>query len=279
MHLLTQAQDKGIKMAYNYESSLLKVDGSGTNAIQFFEGLIFDVYGDWGNGNVIIQSATDLAFTDDVVTELTAKTSNFAFICDGNVDTGRFVRATLADADDDTNLTVRSACRLANKGEDASEGGGGEGVPDYILLQHQAASGVAGGGSTSGAFEQNKLTKIVFDSGEHVTLLAANRFTLAAGTYEYKIRVPIYNSDQSVSQFLEGPGVTDVVIEIGMSVYAPSGDNGFAIAEVSGVFTSAGAIYEIQTRVSTSAGTNGYGVSHSFGVLNKYTQIELWKIS
>ena len=60
---------------------------------------------------------------------------------------------------------------------------------DYIYLYDKKAATVAGGGSVSGAWRTRDLTDEVEDTGNDCTL-AANQFTLEAGTYRCLISAP-----------------------------------------------------------------------------------------
>jgi hypothetical protein len=152
-----------------------------------------------------------------------------------------------------------------------SRSGGGGGLYDaYALLQHQLASGTAGGGSTSGSWGTRVLNTEVEDD-EGIVSLAANRFTLQAGTYYIAARQTIAESGAGRSRIQD---VTNAVtVGQGPSVWGSGG-----VAPAEGVIGIAAATeFELQWRVSTTHGGNGLGVEVSSGSVEVYAEVEIWR--
>lgn len=147
----------------------------------------------------------------------------------------------------------------------------------YVHLVDKKASGVAGGGSTSGAWRTRDLTDELVDTDGDCTL-AANQFTLEAGTYRCLISAPAYRSDHYQIQLYN---ITDAAVEL----LGAQGWNEGANPEVEthsfifGRFTiAAQKTFEIQYRVTTTRAADGLGIANTWGD-QIYTVVELWKES
>ena len=145
---------------------------------------------------------------------------------------------------------------------------------DYIYIRDEKTSGTDAGTFTSGAKRTRTLNTIVVDTGGHATL-AADRITLAAGTWRFAIRAPAHDCNGHQA-FLEN--ITDAAtIAIGSTNYAVNGTGIMNDATVRGRFTiSAAKDLEVQHRCATTQTTTGFGKSASFGT-EVYAEIELWR--
>lgn len=154
----------------------------------------------------------------------------------------------------------------------ASGGGGGY---DYILIRDEKSAGTVGGTFTSGDWRTRDLNTIVKDVGGHASL-SSNQITLVAGTYRVKIHVPAFAIERHRAKLRN---ITDASDEL-HSVTAFT-DNSNAIitsASISGEFTiSESKVFEVQHRAEFSLASVGYGPASSFGIIEIYTQVELWK--
>jgi len=146
---------------------------------------------------------------------------------------------------------------------------------DYIHLQDQKAQNTDGGTFTSGAWRTRDLTTEVNDLGEHCSL-ASNQFTLEAGTYYIRARLPAYDCNKHQGILYN---VTDSAVEIvGSSDYNDNGHNVFSHSYIDGVFTiAASKAFEIRHQCAITAATYGFGVACNF-TTEIYTSVELWKI-
>jgi hypothetical protein len=134
---------------------------------------------------------------------------------------------------------------------------------NYILLENRQNSGTSGGTVTSGAWRTSTLNQEVLDEPAACSL-AANVFTLAAGTYEIEAIHPFYNCNSAQIR-LYNQTDTSVVHE-GQTVYVATTDAVQISATLKYKFTiAASKALRIEYQVSSTQATNGQGVAASFG--------------
>lgn len=147
---------------------------------------------------------------------------------------------------------------------------------DYILLQEQQASGVDGGNFTSGDWRTRTLNTEVTDTAGICTL-AANQFTLAAGTYQFYATVPAFRVDDHQAILYN---VTDAETTIiGTSEHNGSSDAAAiqTASVIAGEFTiTETTTFEIQHQCQTTRNADGFGVGAGF-TTEIYTQVEIWR--
>lgn len=144
-----------------------------------------------------------------------------------------------------------------------------------LHLQHQLASGTAGGTATAGSWQTRALnTKVTDTIG---SALASNEFTLPPGTYSIDaIAVGFYC--QGIQSRLYN--VTDAAAVLyGMTAHyaagAVQGPSG-----VSGVFTISGQkTFRLESRVVATRNTDGYGTAANFGSPEIYVDVLIRKIA
>jgi hypothetical protein len=154
--------------------------------------------------------------------------------------------------------------------------GGGATLNDYIHLRDQKAQNTPGGTSTSGVWQTRVLNTKVSDDGGHCSL-AADQFTLAAGTYRISASAPAYdvNRHQAVLYNITAAAITLV----GTSEYSQALDNATTRSIISGQFTiAAPTVFEIRHRGRDTRATYGFGVEGNF-TTEVYTVVELWKVA
>lgn len=143
----------------------------------------------------------------------------------------------------------------------------------YAYLRDEKAANSNGGTFTQDAWQTRTLNTEVHDADSIVTL-AANQFTLAAGSYFISARAPCFDV-----QFhkLKVANITDTVDAlIGMSCFCIGGDG--SLATVSGRITIAGSkAFELQHRCSSTQATNGFGTLTNFGVIEVFAEVEIWR--
>lgn len=143
----------------------------------------------------------------------------------------------------------------------------------YACIRDEKAQGTNGGTFTSGAWRTRDLNTEQSDE-DGIVSIAANQFTLAAGTYRILAHVPAYivNSHQARLQ-----NITDATTEIlGSAEYAS--DDGNVDSLIVGSFTiTAAKVFEIQHRCQTTNAADGFG--RNVNVTTEiYTIVELWKV-
>ncbi len=151
-------------------------------------------------------------------------------------------------------------------------------VPRTCYIKDVKASGATSGTFTSGAWRTRDLNTLEGDI-EFVSL-SANQFVLQAGKYEIEVSAPAYHVQRHVCKLVSDPSGSPTDISIGSGSYA--GNN--LVQNESTIQTTveltSQQTFEVQHRCSlTSAAANGFGVEHSFGVDNIYTQVKITKIS
>lgn len=151
------------------------------------------------------------------------------------------------------------------------------GALQIATISDVKASGASSGTFTSGALRTRTLNTLV-DTAGIVTSLAANQFTLAAGTYYIEAEAPAYavNGHQT---FLVN--ITDSVNSlIGTVAYSSSGVGGATPSIVKGEVTIAGSkTFELQHGCETTKATDGFGYGVTFGANQVFSIVKITKIS
>ena len=144
----------------------------------------------------------------------------------------------------------------------------------YVYLHDLKGSGVDGGASVSGSWETRDITTEVEDTA-NICALAANQFTLQAGTYRILASAPNY---QGGTHQIRLYNVTDGTLELlGASAWDGNITGAQTKSLLNGRFTIAGAkVFEVQHRVAASQAANGHGIGLDWGN-NIYTIVELWR--
>lgn len=162
---------------------------------------------------------------------------------------------------------------------DNAPGGGGGGLFDaYALLQDQKTANTAGGAATTGSFQTRTLNTEVFDDSAIVSL-SSNAFTLAAGTYCIRARSRFLRTQRIAIKIRNTTDSSDAIIGMG-SFSEASGSEGEVVVNLFGRVTIAGSkAFELQYQVAgnDTGNTNCLGVPANFGVVEVYSQVEIWR--
>ena len=147
------------------------------------------------------------------------------------------------------------------------------GGADYVMLSDVKSVGTAAGSSIAGTQVRDLNTKNR-DSASICTL-AANQFTLAAGTYRIQAMTPAFKADNNVPSLYN---VSDTAIELfGGLEYSICSYFGNGFNHLVGEFTIASAkIFELRQYTSTATATFGLGQKHNQGD-EIYSIVELWR--
>ena len=151
-------------------------------------------------------------------------------------------------------------------------------VDKIILKDDTKASGTSGGTATAGSWQIRDLTTEIVDTGAHCSL-AANVFTLAAGTYRLVARVPGYMVGNHQARLYE-VGVGVVSGGYGTNSRSSPTTTGAIDANITHSvidvrFTSTGNGYRIEHRVEVDRASNGFGLAHGFGTTEIYTVVTI----
>jgi len=152
------------------------------------------------------------------------------------------------------------------------------GLQPIVVLRDEKASGTSGGTFNSGAWQTRDLNTKATDT-HSICALAANQFSLPAGTYEIHVRAPCFLTAQTKAKLRNVSDGSDTII--GASGYAYGAAGGDAISStVDGVFTIASSkTFEVQHRCSTTSTVSGFGYADGFGVVEVYTEVFIRKIA
>jgi hypothetical protein len=136
------------------------------------------------------------------------------------------------------------------------------------ILEDQKAQNTEGGTFTSGADRTRDLNTEVYVRDSLVTL-AANQFTLPAGSWEIEWAAPAGGVDQHQSLLYNVTGAVEVAR--GSSAF----ESGFAVTISAGrarVVPAVSTAYEIRHRATSTFATNGFGLAANFGT-EVYTRV------
>ena len=140
------------------------------------------------------------------------------------------------------------------------------------VICEQQASGVSGGGATSGSWEIRVLNTEIYD--DIGLSIATNVLTLPAGTYYIKWNAPARGVHSHISRLYD---VTNTaVVEYGTTAYdaaAPYDNHGSSVGHAK-VTPSGATGYRIEHQVYQTVASYGYGYPASYSV-EKYTMVEI----
>jgi hypothetical protein len=144
------------------------------------------------------------------------------------------------------------------------------------MVYDSLGAGTAGGSIAAGSWVTRPLNTELDPSG--IVSIAANQFTLAAGTYEVQAHCQIFAGDAHQARLYN---VTDSTTQaLGTTEFASSSSPfGESSSEVSTVFTIAGTkAFRLEHRVTTN-GQFGKAPASSFGVNTIYTLATIRKLA
>lgn len=145
----------------------------------------------------------------------------------------------------------------------------------YWNIVDQKTSGTAAGTFTSGAWRTRDLNTTIGSNSISGSSLSTNQFTLPSGTYRILASAPTYAVNSHKAKLRNITDSSDTII--GTSERSDQTYNGATRSFISGVFTiAAQKTFEIQHYCSTS---QNFGQATSFGVVEIYTVVELWKLA
>ena len=151
-------------------------------------------------------------------------------------------------------------------------------INEYILLEDQKPNNTDGGSSTSGVWMTRVLNTKVSDVDNNCTL-SANRFTLDEGTYTISASAPALETTNHKIKLVRDPGGSPSDEIIGTNERPGAnlvGTRSFLKGKI--VVGSGGETFEVQHRVAQGISGDGLGNGVDFGVIEVYSQVELWKI-
>lgn len=147
---------------------------------------------------------------------------------------------------------------------------------DMAILEDQKSDGTNGGTFSSGAWRTRDLNTEVSDAAGIVSL-SGNQFTLGAGTYLILCEAPGYYVNRHKAAIYN---VTDSsYVAYGQSCYCAGVPAASTTATVSTALTIGGTkAFELRHRCETTNATTGFGVASSFGVIEVYSRVIIYKM-
>ncbi len=145
-----------------------------------------------------------------------------------------------------------------------------------LHVRDEKADGVAGGTFTQNIWQTRDLQTVKTNEISGASL-AANQITLPAGTY--------FISGRALAHFVDGHKIkirnitdgSDVLI--GLNGWSGTAASEMIASFVSGRFTLAATkVLELQHRCTVTRVTNGFGLADSFGVIEVYSDVQIWKV-
>ena len=146
----------------------------------------------------------------------------------------------------------------------------------YAIIADQKANGTESGTFTSGDWRTRDLNTELRDI-DGIVSISSNQFTLAAGSYLVKASAP--GKRVNIHQ-IRLQNITDsTTVEYGTCEQAYGGSSYIVTRSfLSAQFTiSASKVFEIQHRCDTTASNTGFGQDVTFGNVEVYTLVEIYK--
>ena len=145
---------------------------------------------------------------------------------------------------------------------------------NFFHAQDQKTSGTGGG--TSVASPTTRVLNTVITNNISGASLASNQITLPAGDYYIEASAPSYRVTGNAIRLYN---ITDASVEIdGTSEFTGASGYPNVRATLSRVFTlGASKVLEIQHDCN-SAIANGYGNPASLGIVERFTEVKIWKV-
>ena len=149
------------------------------------------------------------------------------------------------------------------------------GFVTYAIICDEKTNGTVGGTFTSGAWQTRDLNTEIADP-DGIVAISSNQFTLGAGTYLIEAFAPAHDVSKHQARIYNATDSS--VVEYGMNGLVSSGDTTQAASlAVARVTITANTAFEIQHRCQSSKSSTGFGVATSFGGVEIYTLVRIYK--
>jgi hypothetical protein len=193
-----------------------------------------------------------------------------------NLITGATAETSIAGGDsvliyDDSAAALRKMTRT-----NFVSGLGGIFESQLFHVRDEKANNTAGGTFTSGAFQTRTLNTSVTNEISGASL-ASNQITLPSGTYYIYASAPASFCEGHQSKLRNTTDSSDTIIGTqGYSISSGGSQRSFIV----GRFTIASQkVFEIQHRCGTTATPEGFGNNVNFGIIQVYTDVQIWKVA
>jgi len=150
------------------------------------------------------------------------------------------------------------------------------GIYPYAIIKDEKADGSNGGTFTPGGWRTRTLQTEHTDVGAIVTL-AANQFTLVAGTYRVKARAAGYRCDQHQVRLANITSGATAAYGTPSTSNATDGDMNHSEVETY-LDLAVDSVFELQHICGTLKSTSGMGVATSLGGVEVFAVVEIYKL-
>jgi len=176
---------------------------------------------------------------------------------------------TIASNNNDTTIPTSAAVKAYADGAVAA-------TQQFMHVRDEKASGTNGGTFTSGSYMTRTLNTVKTNTISGASL-ASNQITLPAGTYDIEVSAPAYYVNSHKAKLYNVTDGADLII--GESATCGSGSAVSFAARVMGRITlSATKTIDVRHRSSSSKANDGFGVATTFGDVEVYTEVRIWKV-
>ena len=145
----------------------------------------------------------------------------------------------------------------------------------YAIICDQKTDGTNAGTFTSGAWQTRDLNTEIADP-DSIVSISSNQFTLGAGTYLIEASAPGHDCNRHQTRIYNATDSS--VVQYGMGELLGTGDTVSSTSLVVGRTTiTASKAFEIQHRCQSTKSSTGLGVATSFGGVEIYTLVRIYK--
>ena len=144
-----------------------------------------------------------------------------------------------------------------------------------LHIRDEKSNGTAGGSSSAGSWQTRTLNTVKTNEITSASL-SSNQVSLPSGTYYIMAKGLHFDGDRHKIKLRNITDSSDEII--GSSEYAEDSSNGTTSSYLNGRFTIGGTkVFEIQHRCEVGGGS--FGVQSSFGVIEVYADVQIWKVA
>ena len=143
-----------------------------------------------------------------------------------------------------------------------------------LHIRDEKSNGTAGGSSSAGSWQTRTLNTVKTNEITSASL-SSNQVSLISGTYYIMAKALHFDGDRHKIKLRNITDSSDEII--GSSEYAEDAYNGTTNSYLHGRFTIGGTkVFEIQHRCEVAG---SFGVQSSFGVIEVYADVQIWKVA
>lgn len=147
----------------------------------------------------------------------------------------------------------------------------------YLNVVDQKAANTGGGTFTSGAWRTRDLQTVRTNTITGASL-SSNQIILPIGTYQINSIAPAFACARHKSKLYNVSDATDILV--GSSVFSSATSGASINSVINGQFAiSAQKTFEIRHQCQTTRATDGFGIESNLGVVEIYTQVQIWKVA